>query len=147
MGIVFFSPDAPSTLKEVDYGDGDVATERVSDLPEVSLSNATGKALIDLLSIQFDGWGGEAAGEELDPLIERALRVVNGASVDGCVVESEVTQGAMRVVGGDCGVTQIGRGATWVEIGLSEDRVRQRTSDLLRLFTMARRGGYKVCWG
>lgn len=147
MSVSFFSPDAPSYLKEVDYGDGDVVTERVSELPELSLSNCTARAVMDLLGMPFDGWGGEAAGTELDAFIERCLRVVNGASVEAFVDEGFVEQGAMRVVNGADGVTTIGRGATFIELGVPEDRLRRRVADLLGLFTQARKGGFKVCWG
>lgn len=147
MSVSFFSPDAPSSMKEVDYGDGEVVTEKVSDLPEVNLSNATAKAVMDLLGVPFDEWGGEASGVELDGFIERSLRVVNGASVEAFVEEGFVQEGAMRMVGGAGGVTRIGRGCTLIDLGVPEERVRRRVADLLELFTRARKGGYKVCWG
>jgi hypothetical protein len=147
MTVSFFCPDAPSSLKEVDCGDGEVVTERVSDVPELNLGNGTAKAVMELVGMPFDEWGGEAVGVELDGFIERAMRVVNGASVDGVVTEGFVEEGAMRVVGGAGGVATIGRGATWVEAGIPEERVRRRVADLLGLLTQARKGGYKVCWG
>ena len=147
MGMVFFSPDAPTSMKEVDYGEGEVVLEKVSCLPEVEVGQATARALLDLLGLPWDAWGGELAGDELSGAIERTLRVINGDGVRHATVDASVTVGGMRAMSVQGGVTTIGRGATVVDMGVSEEKLRRRLGELLELFTQARRGGYKVCWG
>ena len=146
MTITFFSPEAPSSTKEVDYGDG-VVCERVSTLPEVNVGNETARALVELLGQEFTPWGGELAGADLDAAIKTATMVVNGMDVGCAVVESSDSRGKMRVVEAEGGVTTIGRGARVIDMGVSEERIRHRMAALLVLFTQAKRGGFTVCWG
>lgn len=146
MGIVFMAPDAPSATKPVDYGDGEVVDETFSTLPEVSVSGVTGGALIALLGLEGSSWGGEIAVEALPAAIERAMRIINGGDVSSMVIEPSVRQGEMRLIEANGAVATVGRGATVVDVGLTDERVRRRMADLLDLLTQARRGGYKVCW-
>jgi hypothetical protein len=146
MSITFFCPDAPCATKDVDYG-GEVVCEKVSSLPEVNLSNATAKAVLDVLGLECSAWGGEVAGARLDEAIRAATLVVNGTEIEGSVVEPSEGRGPMRIIEREGKVTWIGGGARWIDMGVSEERIRSRVSELLLLFTQAKRNGFAVCWG
>lgn len=147
MGMKFFSPDAPSTETEVDYGDGELVVELVSTLPVVDLANATACAILRLLGLRADPNGGSVRESSLDQLIERATRLLNGLPVTHEVIEPSVSEGIMKAQRNADGITMIGRTATLIDIGVPEDRILRRLSELLHLFTAARQRGYSVAWG
>jgi len=149
MSVTFQSHDAPRTEQEVDDGDGQMVMDLVSILPSVNLSNETAARLVALFDLPFERTRleGQLDQAALDRAITKGLRIVNGEDVSAFVVEPAVVGGAMRVRSMSNGVTEIGRGATFVEMGCSDERIVRRATDLLDLFTRARAGGYSVGWG
>lgn len=149
MSVTFQSHDAPRTEQEVDDGDGQMVVDLVSTLPSVNLSNETAATLVALFDLPFERTRleGQLDQESLDRAITKGLHIINGEDVSAFVVEPTVVIGAMRVRSNSDGVTQIGRGATFVELGCTDERIVRRARDLLDLFTRARAGGYSVGWG
>jgi hypothetical protein len=146
MSITFSAPDAPKLPYPADDEDGGTRMELRSILPELNFSNTTAAALLSLLGLgerQF----GELDGLALDEAIKRATRVVNGVDVRAVVVEPSIQPGRMRAWKDDAGNVSIGRTATLVEGGCTDERIRRRMADLLELLIKARQGGYEVAWG
>ncbi len=150
MSVTFFAPEAPTTTKEVDYGDGDVVLEIVSCLPEVNVSNDTASTLIDVLRLPVGArkLEGSLSEPDLDAAIKQAFLALNNrGSIAQHVLEACEEVGPMRARKSNGGVTTIGRGAHLHDFGCSEDRIVRRVGHLLDLFKQARASGYTVCWG
>lgn len=147
MSITFFSPEAPTEPREVDDGDGVLVLREVSTLPSLDMGNATAGAVLRTLGLDADSWGGSLSGADMAEPIRKAVLIVNGADVSGYAQEPSESQGAVRVRKDENGISRIERGATLIDCGVPEQRIRRCVGDLLDLMIRARRRGFSVEWG
>ena len=149
MSVTFQSHDAPRTEQEVDDGDGQLVIEMVSVLPSVNVSNATADRLAMLFDLPYETrrLEGELSQQDLDRVIANGMRIINTAEVRAYVVDAADVGGKMQIRSNRAGLAEIGRGARFVDMGCSEERIVRRAGDLLDLFKRARAGGYTVAWG
>ena len=116
--------------------------------PEVNFANANAQAVLSLLGLGGDLWGGCEA-DELGGFRQRILRARNSDRSDAVVVPSELEPGhAGTAVVTEDGMTRIERrGPRMVCFGNTDEQTLRRLTALDRLAAWAQKRDFAISWG
>lgn len=118
--------------------------EYVSDAPELSVSNANGHAIQEMLGLPLE-YDGIIKHEDLPKFIRRLIFLKN-SSIEDYTEKPTKIQGPLKVSGRLDNVTHINRGPTMFTGGRTNEQVQRYIDQLLDIFTFAQKNNAAVSW-
>ena len=119
--------------------------DRVSDAPELQVSNANGEEIQRMLGLDPD-YSGIIHNKDLPDIMRRLIILKNKGSQQ-YTKDASVDRGTMRRQSDDQGVARIGRGPTMYDAGRSQSQVDRYIDRLIEIIQFAQKNNTSIGWG
>jgi ribosomal protein L37AE/L43A len=119
--------------------------ETFSDAPELSVSNANGKIIQEMLGLDPD-YSGVIHNKDLSNIMRRLILLKNKGAQQ-YTREPKQERGPTHQWTDDHGITHIGRGPTMHDYGLSQDQINKYVDRLIQIIQFAQKNNASLGWG
>ena len=126
-------------------------THEVSAAPEVNFANANARAVLALLNLNPADLCGSLQTDEISPVLQRLLVVMNRGQARAHLVREGSDRRAFEaprmMVDPDTGMDTISRGCRVIDGGNTDEQTMRRLGTVRDLLSHAQEHGFSVSWG
>jgi len=119
--------------------------ETVSDAPELNVSNANGRVVLEMLGVEPES-SGAIDNKDLPQIMRRLIMLKNKTGQEYTRPPS-VTRSDRSTWSDDQGMTHIGRGPEMHDYGLSQQQLDKYVDRLIKLVQFAQKNNASLGWG
>lgn len=127
------------------YGKGNT-NEWASSAPELTVSNANGYAIQQMLGIDDPDYSGHIEAKDLPKIMQRLIKIKN-SKLDPYTEEPTIDKPTMQRLPDEDGVARIGKtGPTIISGGRSHEQVARYIDKLIEIIRFAQKNNATISW-